>query len=99
MNDETPSEFSPPPERPNSYKGPPFWGMFVLGIGVLFLSGIACVMFQGSAPLFLGAAAAFVSLFFRGWRGVGVGYLAIVGLIILTVIVVCGTGIVPPFRE
>lgn len=101
MNDEPPSPLPPsapmPPTEPSS--PPPFWAMFFLGIGVLVLSGFACVGLGSPVPLLIGAVTAFVSSFFRGWRGIGAGYLATIGLIILAVIVVCGTGLVPPFHE
>jgi hypothetical protein len=80
MNDET-----PPGEHP------PFWAMFVLGMGLFILSGILCAMAQSAAPLSIGALLALISVFFRGWRGIFAGYLTVIGILVLAVIVICGS--------
>jgi hypothetical protein len=65
--------------------------MFFLGIGLLIGSGFLCAGVQAPWPLFWGALAAFVSVFFRGWRGVFAGYAAAIGLAVLVVIIICGS--------
>ncbi len=103
MNEEPPSEFEPSPPMPphrgrDPYSPPPFWLMFFLGIGLLILSCVLSGVCNSGVPVSLGALTAFVSFFFRGWRGIGAGYLATVGLAILAVIVICGVMGAPRFN-
>jgi hypothetical protein len=97
MNEE-PSEFPDrPPEPPQPQRRrddddslPSFWAMVAVGVGLLILSGLLCAGTQSPAFFFLGAAGAFVSLFFRGYRGIFVGFAVPIGLVFLALIVLCG---------
>jgi len=75
-----------PPAAPSS---PGFGLMFGLGVLIIIISIVLCVAAQSPAPLFLGALSAFVSLFFEGYRGIFVGYIATVGLVLLATIIYC----------
>jgi len=65
--------------------------MFFLGIGLLAGSACLCAAVQTPWPLFLGLLTAFVSVFFRGWRGIFVGYVVAIGLTVLVLIMMCGS--------
>jgi hypothetical protein len=73
--------------------------MVVLGFALLILSCFACAGASSLAPFFLAGAGAIVSLFFPGYRGIFVGFAGTIALAALAVVVLCGTGIIPPFRE
>jgi hypothetical protein len=98
MNEEPPSEFDPPPPLapmpPRPPRGPddppPFGLMFLLGIILFILAAGICLPAKNPGPFIIGALLAFFSVFFRGWRGLFVGFLAVFGLLVLTVIVICG---------
>jgi len=71
----------------------------MLGLGVLLNIGsvLLCLPFQHPAPFFLGALAAFISLFFEGYRGIFVGFILVIGVVLLGVAIICGsmaTGII-----
>jgi MFS family permease len=95
MNEPLPQPSSEPP----GYEPPNFWLMFFLGFLLLLFSGLLCGAFNSPIPAGLGLIGAIVSIFFRGWRGIFAGYFGTIGLIALAVIIICGTGLVPPFRE
>jgi hypothetical protein len=57
-----------------------------------------CAAFRNSYPFYAGLALAAVSLFLRGYRGVFVGFIALIGLFYLVIIVVCGAMGVPKFQ-
>jgi hypothetical protein len=105
MNEETPSQIPPPvaPQVPAPPPGPgeppSFWLMFGLGIGLLVVSCALCPFMQSPAPIGWAALGAFVTVFLRGYRGIFIGFLAAVGVLILGLIIMCGTGLIPPFRE
>jgi hypothetical protein len=73
--------------------------MVVLGIALLILSCLACAGANSLVPFFLAGAGAVVSLFFTGYRGIFIGFAGTIALAALAVIVICGTGLIPPFRE
>ncbi len=90
MNEE-PSEF-PDYQKPGppNFEPPDFWIMFFLGIGLFVASGFACFGTQNMVPVLLAALTAFLSVFFRGWRGIFAGYFTAIGLVVLAFIVICG---------
>jgi hypothetical protein len=74
-----------PPRTP-----PNFWGMFALGVLLLILSCVLCGPFRSFAPFGVGALVAFVSVFFDGYRGVFMGFLAGIGMSLLVAAIMCG---------
>jgi hypothetical protein len=92
MNEEPPANMPPAPAGPppNLPKPPNFWLMFALGGGGLVVAGGACAMFNSFTLLMLAGIGAVVSLFFKGYRGIFVGMVATVGLVLLALAVICG---------
>jgi hypothetical protein len=105
MNEE-PSEFPdrpPEPPRPQRRRddddsSPSFWAMVAVGVGLLILSGIVCASVQNPAPFIIGAVGAFVSLFFRGYRGIFIGFVGTIALAYLALIIICGAMGFPRFQ-
>jgi hypothetical protein len=96
-----PDRIAPPPEnpQPDPYGNlppsstepprPPLKGWQAFGIGVLlFVISTALAMIIPFFP-FLGFIAAVVCLFFAGYRHIFTGYIAILGLALLVLTVVC----------
>jgi hypothetical protein len=79
-----PSTNPPPPTAPN------FWAMFGVGALLLIFSCILCGPFRSPAPFGIGALVAFVSLFFNGYRGIFIGFLASIGISGLVAALICG---------
>jgi hypothetical protein len=65
--------------------------MFFVGLGLPVLAGFLCAGVQNPSPLFWAALAAFLSLFFKGWRGIFVGSVVAIGLAFLVLIMMCGS--------
>jgi hypothetical protein len=91
MKGEPPHSLPPfPPVRPPDSGSPPhFWAMFARGILLLIVSCALCAMMQSPTPFSFGALGAFVSLFFRGYRGIFVGFVVTTGVVYLAFIVIC----------
>ncbi len=87
------SEGSNPPSLPTKTGAPPkppgFGAMFALGIVLFILSIALCIPFQSPTVFLLGAAGAFVTVFFKGYRGIFVGYISTLGLVLLGTIIYC----------
>ena len=81
------SEEVPPPVRP---KGPDFHLMVTFGILLIFISCVLCVPARSLYPLGIGGAAAFVSIPFRGYRGIFVGFIGTIGALLLCSAIICG---------
>ena len=103
---ETPPPFEPqkPDSKPVSekYTPPPrppsFALMFFLGILLIVGGTILCLIAQTPAPLGLAALAAFFSVFFDGYRGIFVGFVSTIGVLLLAVAIICGAMGVPNFH-
>ncbi|HEV3271754.1 MAG TPA: hypothetical protein VGZ93_06180 [Candidatus Methylacidiphilales bacterium] len=95
MNENPPSESegSKPPSLLTKTEAPPktpsFGAMFALGIVLFILSIALCIPFQSPTVFFLGAAGAFVTVFFKGYRSIFVGYISTLGLVLLGIIIYC----------
>lgn len=95
MNEELPPL---PPQKPKpkliviepARKPPNFWGMFALGVLLLVLSCVLCAPFRSLAPFGIGVLIAFVTVFFDGYRGVFMGFLAGIGIGLLGAAIMCG---------
>ncbi len=101
MSENLPPSETPAPKPDLPQRSPPELGfgvMFVLGIGLVIVSGIFCLLSQSPAPLGLGALVALVTLFISGWRGVFVGFVTVIGILLLAVVVICGAMGTPDFR-
>ena len=70
----------------------------MLGLGVLgfIVSVLLCIPMQSPTPFFAGMVGAFVSLFFKGYRGICAGYGLALGLVLLGTIIYCANH---PFRD
>ena len=75
----------------NENQSPSFAAMLGLGVLLNIVSVLLCLPFQSPAPFILGALAAFIFLFFEGYRGIFVGFILTVGLILLGTIIFCAT--------
>ena len=90
-----PSESEPSKSTPPSTKYeaprtlPSFAAMFGFGILLNIVSALLCIPFRNPTVFLLGAAGAFVFLFFKGYRGIFVGFISTVGLILLGTIIYC----------
>jgi len=101
MSENLPPSETPSPKPDLPQRSPPELGfgvMFVLGIGLVIVSGIFCLLSQSPVPLGLGALVALVTLFINGWRGVFVGFVTVIGILLLGIVVICGAMGVPDFR-
>jgi hypothetical protein len=81
------NEGLPPPVRP---KGPNFYLMVVLGIVLIFVSCVLCSPARSPYPLGIGTAVAFVSIPFRGYRAIFIGFIGTIGAVLLCSAIVCG---------
>jgi hypothetical protein len=79
-----PDQIPAPPSRQSK-----FAAMFGLGIVLIVVSVLVCRFFQSPVPFLGGTLIAFLSLFFRGYRGIFVGYISCVGLALLGTIIYC----------
>jgi len=79
-----PTEYWAPPEPPN------FWAMFGLGVLLVIVSCIICAPFQSPVPFGFGFLVAFCSLFFPGYRGIFIGFISTIGVVLLGTAVICG---------
>ena len=77
-----------PPKFETPRTTPHFGAMFALGVVLIIISTLLCIAL-GPVPFLIGAVAAFVTLFFKGYRGVFVGYISTLGLILLGTIIYC----------
>jgi hypothetical protein len=75
------------PAVPTSSK-PPALGMCIGG-GVLLCIVSTALCFVFPPMVVVGLCVAIVSLFFRGYRGVGLGYFLTVGVVLLGMIIYC----------
>ena len=96
MNENLPSSESEEPKPPSlptkidaSPKPPSFVAMFGLGIGLFIVSILLCIPFQSPTVFGFGALGAFVTLFFKGYRGIFVGYISTLGIVLLGAIAYC----------
>ena len=92
-----PEESKPPtlPTKSDTSSKPPSFGvLFAIGIGLFIGSILLCIPFQSPTVFGFGAVAAFVTLFVKGYRGVFVGYISTLGIVLLGAIVYCS--IYPP---
>ena len=74
----------PPPEPPS------FWLMFFLGFILFILVAVMSGGTQSLVPFIIGALGAFISVFFKGYRGLFAGFASVIGLVLLIFVVVCG---------
>jgi hypothetical protein len=87
-----PEESKPPslPIKSDASPKPPSFGvMFGLGIVLFILSIALCIPFQSPTVFGFGALGAFVTIFFKGYRGIFVGYISTLGVLLLGAIVYC----------
>jgi len=72
----------------------------MLGLGVLLniVSVLLCLPLQNPTPFVLGALGAFISLFFEGYRGLFVGFILVIGIILLGLAIMCGSMATGAFR-
>ena len=77
-------EYGPPPEPPN------FWAMVGLGVLLVIISCILYAPFQNPAPFGFGFLVVFGSLFFPGYRGIFIGFISTIGVVLLGAAVICG---------
>ena len=84
MPEPTPGQTNPPANPPN------FWGMFGLGVLLVIISCAMCAPFQSPIPFGFGAFAALLSLFFQGYRGIFIGFISTIGVVLLGSAVICG---------
>ncbi len=63
--------------------------MFGLGIGLFIVSVLLCIPFQSPTVFGFGALGAFVTLFIKGYRGIFVGYISTLGIVLLGAIAYC----------
>jgi hypothetical protein len=89
MNEHPTPDSAPPPFPPQTSRLP-FWLQILLGFALFGVSIIACLATQHIVPSVLGALAALASFFSRGWRGIGLGFLIAVGLVVLLFVMICG---------
>jgi hypothetical protein len=92
-----PEESKPPslPAQPDTSPKPPSFGiLFGIGIVLFIVSILLCIPFQSPTVFGFGFVAAFVTLFVKGYRGVFVGYISTLGLVLLGAIAYCS--IYPP---
>jgi hypothetical protein len=95
MNKENP-QLPPDSSQPEYLAGdssrtaPNFWAMFGAGIILLILSCVLCGPFRSIAPFGVGGLVAFVTVFFAGYRGVFMGFLAGIGITLLVAAIMCG---------
>ena len=78
-------------EIPPPQSDPPSFGlMFFLGVMLVFVAAFLCGLMRGIAPFFLCAIGAFITAFFPGYRGVAAGFYAVIGVVFLGLMIVCG---------
>jgi len=82
-----PAQIHPLSEPPPS--SPHFGLMFLLGIVLIFLSWGLCYLMQNPMPFLFIGMGAFCTLFFKGYRGIFVGFITTVGVILLGAIIYC----------
>lgn len=68
--------------------------MFGMGIVLFFVSILLCIPFQSPTVFGIGAIGAFVTLFIKGYRGIFVGYISTLGIVLLGAIAYCS--VYPP---
>jgi len=85
-------KYTPEPRPPS------FGGMFLLGILLIVVATILCGIMQSPAPLGLAAIAAFISLFFDGYRGLFVGFISTIGVVLLVLAIICGSMGIAPYH-
>jgi len=90
---------APPPGGGTPPKPPSFALMFGLGVLSIPLGVGACALFQSPEPFGYLALAAFVTVFFKGYRGVFAGFVSAIGLILLVAAVICGVMGMPKFGQ
>ncbi len=96
MNEDSPAPLSPkiPEPAPRQIdplaQRPNFWGMFWLGVLLVVVSCLICAPFHSPIPFGIGALAALVSLFFPGYRGIFIGFISTIGVVLLGAAVICG---------
>jgi hypothetical protein len=78
------TQIDPPPNPPN------FWSMFGLGVLLVIISCILCAPFKSPLPFGVGAFIALISLCFQGYRGIFIGFLTTIGVVLLGAAVICG---------
>jgi len=104
MNDPVPPIYPPPspapaPRPPDPPPDPPnFWLMFGLGGFLVIASCGTCALVQSIIPFWIGSVVAFVSVFFQGYRGIFIGFVSTIGVILLAAAIVCGAIIVNMYQ-
>jgi hypothetical protein len=73
----------PPPDPPN------FWAMLGLGVALNIVTLLVCLPAQSPMPFIFAALGAFISVFFRGYRGIFVGFVGTFGVILLSIVIYC----------
>jgi len=96
MNDPLPpSELEPtkPPSSTFKPEPPPyvpsFLGMLCLGVLLNIVTLLLCLPAQSPMPFIFAAVGAFISVFFKGYRGIFVGFILTFGLILLAICIYC----------
>jgi 4-hydroxybenzoate polyprenyltransferase len=90
MSDDPPAPIPEKTPEPSPRKPLSFGFMIVLGILLLVLACGACALFQNAVPFWVGVVAAVLTLFFKGYRGVFVGFAGTVGVVLLVAAIICG---------
>jgi hypothetical protein len=67
-----------------------FGFMILLGALLLVLSCGVSTLCQSLIPFWVGVGAAVLTLFFKGYRGIFVGFAGTVGVVLLATAIICG---------
>jgi hypothetical protein len=98
MSSESPPPLPTPGNEPNlpaknqPRKGPPLALMILAGVllfGLMLTVLFAPDLRQSPVPYAVAIIGAFVSVFFKGYRGIFIGFFATMGVVILVAVVVC----------
>ena len=103
MNENPSGPGSPGPQPPikkdsDLPKRPSFGLMFGLGVLFVIVSAVFCAATGSITPLCLTGILAFMSLFFRGYRGFFAGAATVVGVVLLGLAIFCGATGMPNFH-
>jgi len=63
--------------------------MFLLGIVLIFVAWGLSYLLQNPMPFFFTGIGAFFTVFFKGYRGIFVGFITTIGVVLLGAIIYC----------
>jgi hypothetical protein len=64
--------------------------MFFLGVSLFFVSCALCYPAQNPLPFYVIGLGAFISVSFAGYRGIFIGFVTTIGVILLGLVITCG---------